>query len=297
MNKKLTTIGVSVALGGIMLFTTAYGAFADSSGYDSYKAAFKNTLAAKSITPKIQVSVSDNGNPLLNVASTMKINNENRSSSRSITVTSGDQQSTTDIYRQNGQTVIKNGDSDTYQVSQSDNNRKHDDKQWGEKDLNSAYASDVENVIDAAVGNIQNYITAQNNQDGTNDIALHLTDSQIPPVVNAVASLLVKNAERENGHGKHTPSPFESMIQQKMPQLVSDIKVTSDDMTAKISQDNLIQNQTANITISGKDAGGNAHQIVISANVDLSNFNNTNPDTVDLTGQKTQTVQHEKMDQ
>lgn len=297
MNKKLTTIGVSVALGGIMLFTAAYGAFAGSSGYESYKSAFKNTISAKSITPKIQISVSDNGNALVNVDSTMKINKENKSSSGSITVTSGDQQNTTDIYRQNGQTIIKNSDSDTYQVTQFDKSRKQGEQQPGEKDLNSALASDIENVIDAVVGNIQNYITIQNNPDGTNDVALHLTDSQIPPVVNAVTSLLVKNAERENTHGKHVQSPVEGMLQQKIPQLVSDIKVTSDDTTAKISNDNFIQNQTVNITISGKDADGNNHQIEINANIDLSGFNSTNPDTVDLTGQKVQTVQHEKAEQ
>lgn len=296
MNKKLATIGVSIALGGIMLLSASYGAFADSSGYNSYKSALKNTLAAKSVTPKVEISVQDNGSQLMNIASTMKINREDRTSSRGTAITAGGQQYSTESYRQSGQAVIKNSDSDIYKVMQSGPKSRHDDQGLKENDLNSGFASDVENVIDALVGNIQNYITQQNNPDGTKDVALHLSGSQIPPVANAAASLLVKNAERENRHGGEIPSGLESKIQQNVPRLVSDIMVTSGDVTANISQDNLIQNQTAHITISGKDASGNSHELVISANIDLSGFNSTIPDTIDLTGKNVQSVQHEKRD-
>lgn len=294
MNKK-ATIGLSIAVGGMMLFTAAYGAFADSSGYSSYKSALKNTLMVKSVTPKIQVSVKDNGAPLIDLDTTMKVNRDSRSLSRSMTVTAGGQTFSADSYRQNGQTIMKNSDSDSYTLIQPDPKRTQADQEWDSKDLNSGYASDVENVIDALVGNLQNYITVQSNQDGSKDVAMHLSDSQIPPVANAAASMLIKNADREE-HGRHTPSALENAIQQNMPKLVSDISITSSDITARINNDNLVENQTANITISGKDAGGASHDIVISVQAVMSDFNSTSPDTVDLTGKQVQTVQHEKMD-
>ncbi|MNL52746.1 hypothetical protein D3C87_1759450 [compost metagenome] len=42
--------------------------------------------------------------------------------------------------------------------------------------------------------------------------------------------------------------------------------------------------------MSGKDSSGAAHQLIIHLQADLSGYNSTTPDTLDLKGKKVQTL-------
>jgi len=292
MNKKLMAILGTVAVGGVLLGATAYAAISGTSGYDVYKQAFKNTYAVNSITPKTEVTVKDNGNLLFKVNATSKIDKENKSVSNSVTVTSGDLQKTMDMYRQDGKTVMKSSDSSVYNVMEPGKERKHK-KEWGEDD--TGWFEDIENVVDALAANIQNHITLNDNPDGTKEVALQLSGNQVPPVINAVASLMVRNAGKEDGHwgNKHRGFAFDSSLQDKLPKLVDNIRVSRIDVNAKINKDNLIQEQTENLIITGTDANGNTHEVVVTIDTSFSNYNSTIPDKIDLNGKQVKTVSHE----
>ncbi|UUZ95625.1 hypothetical protein LJK87_14985 [Paenibacillus sp. P25] len=53
---------------------------------------------------------------------------------------------------------------------------------------------------------------------------------------------------------------------------------------------NHIVEQDAVLTLTGKDASGTAHEVVIDAKLGLSGFDSTTPDQVDLTGKQVQTI-------
>ena len=292
MSKKLLTIGISAVVGTVMLGTAAFAALSGTSGYDVYKTAFNNSFFAKSMTQKNQISVQDNGSLLMSVDSVMKKNKDTKTMSESTTVTAGDQKASTDVFRQEGKSIIKDSTSDVYNVME----RKNGSKPEANDDREASKIKDIEGVIDALTVNIQDFIPVNTNPDGTKEVFLQLSENQTSPVVNAVASLAIKNMDGEEHHDQQTvgngneAAQLERSFKDKLPKLVDGIKIAKVDVHAKIGADNLIQSQTEKITISGKDAAGTTHNVVVSVSTDLSDYNSTTPDSVDLTGKQTKVI-------
>jgi hypothetical protein len=296
MKKKFAAMGISAAVGTAMLVTTAYAGISSTSGYDTYKTAFKNMHHAKSLTATIHVSATDNGNKLADVTSKMKMNRETKSMSGATTIDAGNKQQTMNVYTQNGTRIIKNSDSDVYKVLSFDGEKKHE-KEEGDDHTNKDEKMNIgENIVDALTQNLQNNITSKTESDGTNDVEVKLSNEQLPPVVNALASLAIKNGmDRMEHQKKDSENSFAGNIKAILPKLVDNIKVDNVDVNAKISKDNVIEQQTANIEITGNDASGKAHDINISVTADFSNYNSTTPDTVDLKGKHVEKIQPKAM--
>lgn len=294
MNKKLFAFLAPLAIGGVMLGASAYAAISGSSGYDVYKEAFKNTRAVTSMAPAVEVSVKDNGALLFEVASAAKVNRENKTMSGKMTVVSGDITKTAEMYAQDGKKVVKTGDSDVYNVFEPGQGRKHRGGKWHGDD--EERVQDIENLVDALAGDLRNFVTLENNPDGSKEVALTLTDTQISPVVNAAASLAVKKAGDGKGcmNKKHMAIMADSGLKDKLPELVKDIKVGSIDVDAKITKDNLIEKQVQTIVITGVDAEGKEHKIEITVEANFAGYNSTVPDTVDLEGKQVKVVEGRK---
>ncbi|MFZ5639534.1 MAG: hypothetical protein ACOY4Q_02465 [Bacillota bacterium] len=294
MNKKLFAFLAPLAIGGVMLGASAYAAISGNSGYDVYKEAFKNTRAVQSMAPAVEVSVKDNGALLFEVESAAKVNRENRSMSGKFTIVSGGLTKTVDIYRQDGKAVFKSSDSDVYNVFEPGRGKKHRGGKWHGDDADRV--QDIENLVDALAGDIRNFITLENNPDGSKEVALTLADNQISPVVNAAASLAVKKAGDGRGHmnEKHMAFMADSGLKDKLPKLVKDIKVSSIDVDAKITKDNLIEKQVQTIVITGVDADGKEHKLEITVEAGFTGYNSTVPDTVDLDGKQVNVIEGHK---
>jgi hypothetical protein len=287
MNKKMAVMGISAAVGAAMLVTTAYAGVSSSSGYDQYKTAFNNVKQAKSLTADVTVSLTDSGTQLADVTANTKMNLQAKTMSSTTTVKAGNQNQSTTMYTQNGTRIVKSSDSDVYKVfSPSGNHQEKPEDPTKEEKLTG-----VENVVDALTQNIQNNITTTSVADGSSNVELKLTSDQLPQVVNALASLAVQNGLNRMDHHKQSQDQVASSIQSALPKLTSNIKVANVDVTANISKENMIHQQTAVVEITGQDANGNAHDIVINVKAELSNYNSTTPETIDLTGKKVQKVQ------
>lgn len=284
MNKKPLVIALSLALGITMFGAAAYADVSSSEGYQVYKAAVKNMLPANSLTAQGTVSVSDNGNVILNGSGTEKLDRADKTMSGTGTYTADDKTQSGSIYRQNGETIINNSNSDVYTVIKNDikkfaRNRQNESPQ--------SISPEVENTIDLLAANFDNNITLNNNADGSKTVTLNLADSQISPLENDLAQLVIKNAGNKARHAGTAITD--------LPQLVNNISLQSIDITAQINGQDQITEQTAVIKVSGQDANGQDHELVINADLNLSNINSTVPDTVDLTGKQvvTKTGQHE----
>jgi hypothetical protein len=291
MNKKLALMGVGVAVGTMMMITSAYAGIGDSSGYNAYKTAVKTTMDIQNVTRNIDVSVVDNGAALLNVNSTMKSAGTEEPGSINVDVKGGSTAQTIQYYNQDGKRIVKTSGSDVYQIVDTKNGQDHANHQEGQSD--AAMKQEMENVVDALVGNLKDYVSV-NEANGVKDINFQLTGSQIPTVVNTIGSVFVKQGASDR---LHTPKASETLgvnvasIKDSLPKLTQDIKIESVSMNANVDADNHITTQAAQLQISGKDAQGTAHDVVVKVNIGLSDFNKTTPDTVDLTGKKVETVQ------
>jgi hypothetical protein len=294
MKKKSVMIVLSLVIGATMLCTTAFASIASSSGYEVYKAAVKNIPQAGSMTAQASVSVLDNGNVVLNADGTVKMDNTNRTMSSVSTIKAGDQTQTNEVYRQKDQTVTKNGTSDVYNVMAKVTGTAPSEKTLVKSPANDAFVKDVENIVDLLASSFDSNISLVNNADGTKVVSLNLANSQITPLENAVASLIVKNAAREGERGSKAGSAMgnlDSIVKAAIPQLVDGISLNSVDVVANIDAQGQITKQTAILKITGKDASGQTHEVVVNADINLSGIGSTTPNTVDLTGKQVNTIQ------
>lgn len=297
MNKKIIATGLCIAIGSTMLITTAFASSATTSGYDAYKSAIKNTLTAKNFTESATITLKDNGTVIASADNTAKLGINNKAASISATINAGGQKSTVESYQQDGKSIFKSSDSQTYTVKNEDQRKK--ESQTGSTDkegINATKLKDGEMLLDALVGNLQNYVTLDNNTDGTKAVSVQLSDSQLPAVVNAAASIIVKNAANgeDRFHGNNGETGIAKNVIQSMPKLTDNIRVDNVSLKAQIDKDNNIVNQVIDITVTGKDANGTDHTITADINMNLSQFNSTTPDKIDLTGKQVNTLPSRK---
>ncbi|MNC68435.1 hypothetical protein D3C75_1190300 [compost metagenome] len=75
-----------------------------------------------------------------------------------------------------------------------------------------------------------------------------------------------------------------------MPQLTQNIKIDKVSVKADVNASNLIVHQEGDLTVSGEDANGQKHQITLHLQADLSGYNSTAPDVIDLAGKTVQEI-------
>ncbi|WP_079909395.1 hypothetical protein [Paenibacillus sp. 32352] len=297
MKKKWVVFGSAVGISSVVMITTGFSAMASTSGYDAYKSAFKNTKAIQNVSIQAQSVLQDNGNTLTSTNGTFKVSSQNQHASGSVTVKAGNgaEQSIL-FYKQAEGIVVKSSASDVYYVKQEGKEK----RDWAQKHESEGMSQQVETVIDALVGNLKDYVTVNDKADGSKEVAIELNNSQIPAVVNAIAPIAIKHATSEHKQNKTDsesstkPIPFDGhSLNANVPQLTQDIKIDKVAVKADINTNNYIEHQQADVTVSGKDAEGTAHVLTLHLNADLSGYNQTTPDTVDLTGKQVQTMKQD----
>ena len=302
MNKKLITAAVSVAIGGVLLVTSAFASISNAAGYEIYKSAIKNTVSATSVTGSMNVIVKDNGEKLMEIVSDIKANKDNKALSSITTIKSQADMKEIDVYKQDGKTIIKNSDSDVYNIAESIS----EGKGMAAKHSNVLNDSDAvnagETIVDVLVGNLKSFVNVNSNTDGKSEVSMQLSGSQIPAAANAAAALAVKGMTKQHeiiakqgGEKNLGLSEITGNLKITPPQLVDEIKVDSVDLKAVINKDNLIETQNAVVAVSGKDAQGNLHSLSLNVNMNISDYNGSTPDKVDLTGKQTKTIEKDKM--
>lgn len=291
MNKKLLGVVSAVVIGTVMLGASAYASITTATGYDTFKNAVKKTITAKNFTVKSSASLSDNGNILIKGEALSKIDKANKAMSSTVTVTVDNKTEGAAIYKQEQQRIVKLSSEDTYRVMEQRDRKPH--KNY----VNHNDAQEVENaetIIDAALGSITNNFIATDNADGTKTISLSLNESQIPALANAAVTVAVKNASSKQAE-KHPNQPaLASSLKDKLPVLTTEIKLKSVSLQATITKDELIKDKDVVVVLSGKDANGASHEVVLKANADISAYNSTIADTIDLTGKTVKQMEHKK---
>ncbi|QMV43037.1 hypothetical protein [Cohnella cholangitidis] len=301
MKKKIAMIGAGVVAGSVLLMSSVYAGIGSTPGYDTYKSAIKNTAAVENATKQVNLSVEDNGKTLFEVDSTLKSGKEDLTGSAAITLRSGGTEQGIQIYSQNGKEIIKTSGSDVYRIVESgDEEREWAKESHDRKKLHDPeFAKEAEKVIDSLVGNLKQAVTLKE-EGAAKEVSLQLERSQIPAIVNAIGSLIVREGGREHGkeHQLDSEDTFGVDVQRladALPKLTDEIKIDALRMDADVNADNVITNHAVEIRISGKDSQGIAHQVAVKLDLILSEFNRSIPDTVDLAGKKVETVKPHEM--
>lgn len=282
MNKKMIVMGVPLLAGTALLFTSGLTASAGAGGYEVYKAALKNNMAVSSLTADVALKVQDNGSPLIHIQGKVKADQDHEAAHASVTVDNGTLQRTMDLFGQEGKLVLKNSEDEIYYTLEKSERMQH----HRQGDHPPQF---LENVADALLGNVKNRVELTEQPDGMKQVSLHLSDSQIHPVVQLIGSHMLQKAgehpvpEKRGGMPPFQPL-FGEPVYDKLPKLTEDVRIKSVDVTADITPQQQISNESVRIAFTGKDSAGEVHEITVSMQVGMSDFGVTVPEKADLTG-------------
>jgi hypothetical protein len=298
MKKKWMMMGGAIGISGAIMLTTGFTALASTSGYEDYKAALKATQALGSVTIQGNAVLKDNGSILNEATGSLKANLVGETTSGTVKVTGNNAEQSVSLYALPDGQAWKAADSNTYYVKQ-DKPEQGNKKTADNKEESSWMSQQVETVIDAVVGQLKNEVVVNQLSDGSKKISIQLDSAQIPAVVQALAPLAFKklSGEEETKHKVDATEPQDpenlfnkSLLNFKDVTLTQDIQIQSFSLVAVINASNQIERQQASITFVGKDANGVAHTLDANLDVQLSAFNQTTPDSIDLTGKQVQQI-------
>ncbi|TYP79175.1 hypothetical protein [Paenibacillus methanolicus] len=297
--KKKWMIGTGIGVGAVMLLASGLAASAGTSGYEAYKDAWKQSGEMTSIAGAASFRLTDNGASLFDASTTFKGDMATQAGSANVRMTSGKESHTLNVYHQDGQTVLKKGDSDVYQVVEKDGEDGAEKTERADHAMHGKHAELAENVIDTLVGQLRQQVTLTEGQNGGKQVALHLNSAQIPAPVQAIGSFLITAAsshEEEKNEGT-TDAGTVHDLDVDLPELVDDVRVTAINLDANIDKDNYISAQTAEIVVTGKDASGKTHELKAELDMSVTDRDQVVPDRVDLTGKQVETVKPEDAEQ
>ncbi|MBB6730407.1 hypothetical protein [Cohnella zeiphila] len=292
MKKKWWMMGGTLGAGAALFLVSGFSAMAGTSGYDAYKSAVKMNMQAASMTNQGEITFTDNGKEVLNADFVAKIAREQGAMSLTAKIGNGDAAHAIQVFKQGDEVVFKSDASDTYRKLELGAAK------WRHHGSESGPPKRLETVVDALMGHLKDRATVQDAPNGGENASLHLSGSQIPAVVNTIGSLLASNLGNFGPDGgAHADWQTEAHglpdIKADLPHLTKDVQVRQIDLDAGIGADHYLNHQTGEIVVTGTDDAGQAHRLVISLDFNLSGFNQTVPDTIDLTGKQVEVVKRE----
>ncbi|NLP14487.1 MAG: hypothetical protein GX383_08480 [Clostridium sp.] len=277
--KKRLTILLCFCLGAALFMGTAFADVLSKEGYDQFKDAIKDTVAAisegyDSYTAELAYSIKDNDKLLMLNTEISKRDLANGKAEDISTEEYGSGKKPSYYYYEDTTCSIhKNSDDNSYYMYEYEKEK----EVWRpENPFKEEEFEGIEQIFDALIGNLKNHVIVKENNDGTKEFSGTISDNQIPALINAVTSYLFKQTVSDYGLGN------EEMI----PYLKDDVFINSVSGNASVNKDGVIDNLFASFILNGKDEDGVEHELTFEMVIKLYNFNSTTITKPDLTGKK-----------
>lgn len=282
MNLKKKSIALCAVVVGAAVFTTS--AFADAligSGYSGLKDSVKSTagqLISKvdSYTAEADMNLKVDGTEYASLHSFLQVDNKNQAKISVNTQKEGGEESSYYSYDDPSQSIHKGSDGIYYVY---ENNYADESSSAPENPFEDEQVQDMEKILDALVGNLKDVVQVEE-KDGQKMYIANLTDTQVPPLVNAVSAFVVKYGLLTDYQAK----------QWGMPALKSDIFVKDASGKAIQNADGLLEDVVVSGSVTGKDENGGEHLVTLDVTMHLTDVNNTAVTAPDLSGQQVERV-------
>ncbi len=269
--KKKTVMLLSFALGAMLVATTALADIASKSGYEQLKDAVKstgNSCANKfdSYTMETSSVVKDNGKVVSSSSSVSKHDTKNKAQ-EGTTEQENVKIGKTKFYSYNDKhtSISWQGGDNTYRVAEFS---KENTSAVFRNPFIEPKAEDIEKIVDAVIGSLKDSVVVTDNSDGSKTFSGSLSEVQIPPIVNAGASLLIK----QEYSSQNAPISVDRDIFGKA------VKGTA------IVKNGVVENILVTAVLSGKDQKGQIHEITCEFLFKLTGINSTTVSKPDMTG-------------
>jgi hypothetical protein len=149
--------------------------------------------------------------------------------------------------------------------------------------FNGEGAPEIEKIVDALVGNLKDYVQVEERPEGGRIFSGTLTEMQVPALVNAVSSFIMKQVINDQHRIQENA---------QLPKMESDIFVKKVTGRAVENEAGLLENVTGEVVLSGKDKNGVQHDITLNAVFKLSDVGSTKVTKPDLSDANVEKVSH-----
>lgn len=279
MNKKFLTV---IGLSGTLMLGSVYSISANTSGYDLYKSALKQTHTADSATMSIKMNVEDNQKSIFTTDAIFKSDSVNQVNSINTRLANATETSNMNLYKQDGNWfVTKDGVDTVYKMATANNPHQKN---------TAELQDDLENLIDVMTKNLQQQITVAEKTNGNTIIELDLTGKEIPLTANALSSLMIKHAVMLQDNTDQERSEFH--IKATVPELDHDITVKQIKLAAQVNEENYLEQQSVKAVVTGKDKQGKSHELELSIDLNVSDYNQTKVIPVEIPAGKVVEFDH-----
>ncbi|NYB75326.1 hypothetical protein HZF24_14355 [Sedimentibacter hydroxybenzoicus DSM 7310] len=264
---------------GVLIFATS--AFADimlGSGYHSLKNSAKTT--AEKLTNEVDnfsidviVSLKVDGEIFLESTDNTKFDFVKQSRITNGTHFEKGEMRKNYSYSDENQSIYKNFEDGSYNVTEkqkSNNNRKLIENPFEEERV-----KDAEKIMDAFVGSLEDIIQIEESG-GKKMYMGNISDTEVPPLVNAVSSFALKYSIINDYTAKRLDVPYPK----------SNIYVINASGKAIESEEGLIESGIFTASMSAEDSNGTEHVYTVEFSIDVKDINNTVVVAPDLNGQK-----------
>lgn len=279
LNKKSTILTFFI-LGALVLAMSAFADIKLGSGYTNLKDALKTTsskLAGEvdNFTVDLVASLKLDGKVFEEVVSKVKFDVKNNSrETRDLNLSKGELREHY-WYSDEKQSIYKNFEDGSYTVYEKRKPNVKDDKKVIDDIFEDEQMKDLEKIVDAFVGNLQDIVQVEES-DGNKLYSGNLSESQIPSTINAMSSFFFKYAIMNEWNMKNWDIPYPK----------SNVHLV--DMMGKAveNRDGIIESIIFTASISAEDENGVEHIYSLELSMNIKDINNTVVKAPDLEGKE-----------
>jgi hypothetical protein len=278
--KKRKALIAAFLLGAFLVAGSALADLRDKSGYEQLKDAVKLTATNgtenyQSFTAEVSTTLKDNGQVLYAENNLIKYDLANGAKEETTTIKDRDtKDGGRSLYRYSDkkQHIVKSSLEDNYIVTIYQDEKDGPLINKEDNPFNEERFKDMERILDALVGNLKDQVIVTENPDGGKTLSGKLSKEQIPALINALASFMMKQEFNGRRDG--------------LINLASDVYIKEVWGIAKVNAEGSLENMMGTANISGLDKEGRHHEIGLEIFFQLSDVNTTKVVKPDLSREK-----------
>lgn len=288
LSKKKMTV-LSFTLGACVFVSTAFADVMLGSGYDRLKSSAKQTAAQMekgldNYTIEALFTLKDNNHMLFQASTVHKFDPVNKVfENQTITQHSSGESISNYSYTDEKISIWKNGKENKYYITTFPEDFDRGNGNRFTNPFNEKGAPEIEKIVDALVGNLKDYVQAEERSEGGKVYSGTLSEAQVPAVISAVSSFGIKKMLEEQGRMQHNA---------KLPEVESDIYVKKISGTAIENRAGLLESVVGDVILSGRDKFGVEHEITLNMVFKLSDMGTTTISKPNMAGAEVEEVSH-----
>ena len=304
---KKRTLGMVIALVAAfsLLTVTAFASAPTYEGYEAFKELAKNhedqEIEHENATVKGSLKVIDNGETVLDLVTTLKVEGEEVGSG-SVTLTANGVSKELNVFAQDEKVYIFDELEQTYYVADKDameaSDVEYDYEDYEEFERGTRHeemTSAQEELMDFIMGDLKDDFEVDHNADGSQTITFELTKEEIPMLLNLAVSAADGHDRRADEYDEYSPdatllakypilNDFVGM-ENNTPEITDNVELEYMKVTVTTDDENFGK-VAFDFIVSGDDEVGEAHTIQVQGEFEVSEIGTTSADTPELDGKE-----------